>query len=144
MTRCIHCTRCVRFGEEVSGELELGVLSRGEHTSISTYISASVDSELSGNVVDLCPVGALTSKPFKFAACVGRKKQLPFKSLNFFIHAVKVILSYKPLTHLKQFIFFIGIGVKYSMFPLLFCRQTVVSFSSFNKLKLLYNKIDVF
>ena len=68
MTRCIHCTRCVRFGEEVAGVMEFGGLGRGEHTEIRTFLDRSVDSELSGNVIDLCPVGALTSKPFRFTA----------------------------------------------------------------------------
>ena len=68
MTRCIHCTRCVRFGEEIAGVREMGATGRGEHTVIGTYIEKSVDSELSGNVIDLCPVGALTSKPFRFGA----------------------------------------------------------------------------
>ncbi|MEZ5671829.1 MAG: NADH-quinone oxidoreductase subunit NuoG [Thiotrichaceae bacterium] len=68
MTRCIHCTRCVRFGQEIAGIQELGALGRGEHTKISTYVGQTVDSELSGNVVDLCPVGALTAKPSRFNA----------------------------------------------------------------------------
>jgi len=68
MTRCIHCTRCVRFGEEIAGIRELGATGRGEDMEIGTYIERSVDSELSGNVIDLCPVGALTSKPFRFSA----------------------------------------------------------------------------
>jgi len=68
MTRCIHCTRCVRFGEEIAGLRELGATGRGEHTLIGTYVEKSIDSELSGNVIDLCPVGALTSKPFRFKA----------------------------------------------------------------------------
>ena len=68
MTRCIHCTRCVRFGEEIAGVRELGATGRGEHTRIGTYIERAVTSELSGNVIDLCPVGALTSKPFRFTA----------------------------------------------------------------------------
>ncbi len=68
MTRCIHCTRCVRFGQEIAGIPELGTIGRGEHTEISTYIEKSLDSELSGNIIDLCPVGALTSKPFRFTA----------------------------------------------------------------------------
>ena len=68
MTRCIHCTRCVRFGEEVAGMPELGATGRSEDMEIGTYITRSVDSELSGNVIDLCPVGALTSKPFRFRA----------------------------------------------------------------------------
>ncbi|MEJ2403060.1 MAG: NADH-quinone oxidoreductase subunit NuoG [Candidatus Thiodiazotropha sp.] len=68
MTRCIHCTRCVRFGEEIAGLRELGATGRGEHTLIGTYVEKSVSSELSANVIDLCPVGALTSKPFRFSA----------------------------------------------------------------------------
>jgi len=68
MTRCIHCTRCVRFGDEIAGIRELGATGRGEHMEIGTYITNSVTSELSGNVIDLCPVGALTSKPFRFSA----------------------------------------------------------------------------
>ena len=68
MTRCIHCTRCVRFGEEVAGMPELGATGRSEDMAIGTFITRSVDSELSGNVIDLCPVGALTSKPFRFRA----------------------------------------------------------------------------
>lgn len=68
MTRCIHCTRCVRFGDEIAGIRELGATGRGEHMEIGTYIERSVTSELSGNVIDLCPVGALTSKPFRFRA----------------------------------------------------------------------------
>jgi NADH-quinone oxidoreductase subunit G len=66
MTRCIHCTRCVRFGEELAGIMELGVTGRGEHLRIGTYVESTVDSELSGNMIDLCPVGALTSKPFRY------------------------------------------------------------------------------
>ena len=68
MTRCIHCTRCVRFGAEVAGVREMGATGRGEFMEIGTYIEQSVDSELSGNIIDLCPVGALTSKPFRFTA----------------------------------------------------------------------------
>ena len=68
MTRCIHCTRCVRFGSEVAGLTELGATGRGEDMRIGTFIERSVDSELSGNVIDVCPVGALTSKPFRFRA----------------------------------------------------------------------------
>ena len=66
MTRCIHCTRCVRFGEEHAGIKELGVMNRGEQAAISTYLDQGVASELSGNMIDLCPVGALTSKPFQY------------------------------------------------------------------------------
>ncbi|MCI0508313.1 MAG: NADH-quinone oxidoreductase subunit NuoG [Gammaproteobacteria bacterium] len=68
MTRCIHCTRCVRFGAEIAGIRELGATGRGEHMEIGTYITRNVTSEMSGNVIDLCPVGALTSKPFRFSA----------------------------------------------------------------------------
>lgn len=68
MTRCIHCTRCVRFGEEVAGIRELGATGRGEHMQIGTYVNHSMTSEVSGNIIDLCPVGALTSKPFRFTA----------------------------------------------------------------------------
>ncbi|MFO0987885.1 MAG: NADH-quinone oxidoreductase subunit NuoG [Alphaproteobacteria bacterium] len=68
MTRCIHCTRCVRFATEVAGVEEIGALNRGEHMEITTYLERSLTSELSGNVVDLCPVGALTSKPYAFTA----------------------------------------------------------------------------
>jgi NADH-quinone oxidoreductase subunit G len=68
MTRCIHCTRCVRFTQEIAGWMELGQAFRGEHAEIMPFIEKTVDSELSGNVIDLCPVGALTSKPFRFAA----------------------------------------------------------------------------
>lgn len=68
MTRCIQCTRCVRFGQEVAGIKELGATGRGEHMEIGTYIESSLVSELSGNIIDLCPVGALTSKPFRYKA----------------------------------------------------------------------------
>ena len=68
MSRCIHCTRCVRFGQEVAGVMELGMSHRGEHAEIETFVGMSVDSELSGNMIDLCPVGALTSKPFRYSA----------------------------------------------------------------------------
>jgi NADH-quinone oxidoreductase subunit G len=66
MTRCIHCTRCVRFGQDVAGIQELGTTGRGEHMEIGTFVEHSVDHELSGNIIDLCPVGALNSKPFRF------------------------------------------------------------------------------
>ncbi len=68
MSRCIHCTRCVRFGQEIAGVMELGMSHRGEHSEIETFVGQSVDSELSGNMIDLCPVGALTSKPFRYSA----------------------------------------------------------------------------
>ena len=68
MTRCIHCTRCVRFGEELAGQMELGMVGRGEHAEIMPFVESTVDSEVSGNIIDICPVGALTSKPFRFSA----------------------------------------------------------------------------
>lgn len=68
MSRCIHCTRCVRFGQEVAGVMELGMIHRGEHSEITTMVGRTVDSELSGNMIDLCPVGAITSKPFRYSA----------------------------------------------------------------------------
>lgn len=68
MSRCIHCTRCVRFGQEVAGIMELGMVHRGEHSEITTIMGDTVDSELSGNMIDLCPVGAITSKPFRYQA----------------------------------------------------------------------------
>jgi len=68
MSRCIHCTRCVRFGQEIAGVMELGMLGRGEHAEIVQFVGKTVDSELSGNMIDLCPVGALTSKPFRYTA----------------------------------------------------------------------------
>ena len=86
MTRCIHCTRCVRFGQEVAGVMELGMINRGEHSEISTFVGQTVDSELSGNMIDICPVGALTSKPFRYAARtweLGRKRSIsPHDSLG--------------------------------------------------------------
>ncbi len=68
MSRCIHCTRCVRFGQEIAGQMELGMAHRGEHSEITTFLSGTIDSELSGNMIDICPVGALTSKPFRYSA----------------------------------------------------------------------------
>jgi len=68
MTRCIHCTRCVRFGQEIAGVMELGMSHRGEHAQIETFAGRTIDSELSGNMIDICPVGALTSKPFRYSA----------------------------------------------------------------------------
>ena len=68
MNRCIHCTRCVRFGQEVAGVMELGMIHRGEHSEITTIAGETIDSELSGNMIDICPVGALTSKPFRYSA----------------------------------------------------------------------------
>lgn len=68
MTRCIHCSRCVRYGQEIAGIMELGMPGRGEHTEVMTFLERQVESELSGNVIELCPVGALTSKPFRYSA----------------------------------------------------------------------------
>jgi len=68
MSRCIQCTRCVRFGQEIAGQMELGMSNRGEHSEIETFLGTTVDSELSGNMIDICPVGALTSKPFRYSA----------------------------------------------------------------------------
>ncbi len=86
MSRCIHCTRCVRFGQEVAGVMELGMVNRGEHSEITTFLGQTIDSELSGNMIDLCPVGALTSKPFRYAARtweLGRKRSVsPHDSLG--------------------------------------------------------------
>jgi NADH-quinone oxidoreductase subunit G len=77
MTRCIHCTRCVRFGEEVAGLAELGATGRGENMEIGTYIESAIASELSGNVIDLCPVGALTSKPYRYSARAWELREHP-------------------------------------------------------------------
>jgi len=77
MTRCIHCTRCVRFGQEIAGVMELGLIGRGEHAEIVSFVGRAVESELSGNMIDICPVGALTSKPFRYTARtweLGRRK----------------------------------------------------------------------
>ena len=68
MTRCIHCTRCVRFGEEIQGNPQLGTVERGEQVKISTYVEQNVDHELSANIIDLCPVGALNNKPYRYSA----------------------------------------------------------------------------
>ncbi|MCK6429283.1 MAG: NADH-quinone oxidoreductase subunit NuoG, partial [Burkholderiaceae bacterium] len=86
MSRCIHCTRCVRFGQEIAGIMELGMAGRGEHSEILAFVDRTVDSELSGNMIDLCPVGALTSKPFRYAArtweLARRKSVSPHDSLG--------------------------------------------------------------
>ena len=92
MTRCIHCTRCVRFGEEVARMPELGVTFRGEKERIGTYVKHLVKSELSGNIIDLCPVGALTSKPFRFSARAWELQEVPMIAphdclgSNIFVH----------------------------------------------------------
>jgi NADH-quinone oxidoreductase subunit G len=80
MTRCIHCTRCVRFGQEIAGIQELGTTGRGENMQIGTFIEHSVNHELSGNIIDLCPVGALNSKPFRFHARAWEMTQHPLVS----------------------------------------------------------------
>jgi NADH-quinone oxidoreductase subunit G len=86
MSRCIHCTRCVRFGQEIAGVMELGMAGRGEHAEIMSFLGDSVDSELSGNMIDVCPVGALTSKPFRYSARTWelnrRKSVAPHDSLG--------------------------------------------------------------
>ena len=86
MSRCIQCTRCVRFGQEVAGIMELGMGGRGEHSEILSFVGNSVDSELSGNMIDVCPVGALTSKPFRYSARTWelqrRKSVSPHDGLN--------------------------------------------------------------
>ena len=86
MTRCIHCTRCVRFGRQIGGVMELGLAGRGEHAEILSFLGRNVDSEVSGNMIDICPVGALTSKPFRYAARtweLGRRKSIsPHDSLG--------------------------------------------------------------
>src|SRR5713226_8620930 len=86
MSRCIQCTRCVRFGQEIAGVMELGMIGRGEHAEIVAFVGQTVDSELSGNMIDLCPVGALTSKPFRYSArnweLSGRKSVSPHDSLG--------------------------------------------------------------
>ncbi|MFO1392762.1 MAG: NADH-quinone oxidoreductase subunit NuoG [Steroidobacteraceae bacterium] len=80
MTRCIHCTRCVRFGQEIAGVPELGTIGRGEYTQISTYIEKSLDHELSANIIDLCPVGALNNKPYRYRARAWEMTQHPLVS----------------------------------------------------------------
>src|SRR6185369_14010952 len=80
MTRCIHCTRCVRFSQDITGNPELGTTNRGENNEIGTYVEKTVDHELSGNIIDLCPVGALNSKPFRFRARAWEMTQVPLVS----------------------------------------------------------------
>ena len=86
MSRCIQCTRCVRFGQEIAGVMELGMAHRGEHSEILSFVGRSVDSELSGNMIDICPVGALTSKPFRYSArtweLIRRKSVSPHDGLG--------------------------------------------------------------
>ncbi|HEY5020152.1 MAG TPA: NADH-quinone oxidoreductase subunit NuoG, partial [Steroidobacteraceae bacterium] len=80
MTRCIHCTRCIRFGADIAGIQEMGATGRGEHMEIGTYVERSVDHELSGNIIDLCPVGALNSKPFRYRGRGWEMTQYPLIS----------------------------------------------------------------
>ena len=80
MTRCIHCTRCIRFTEEIAGIQELGMIGRGERMKVRRYIESTVDHELSGNVIDLCPVGALVSKPYRFSARAWEMRAVPLVS----------------------------------------------------------------
>jgi NADH-quinone oxidoreductase subunit G len=82
LTRCIQCTRCVRFGTEIAGLRELGMVGRGEHSEIATFMKQAVSSELSGNVIDLCPVGALTNKPFRYQARAWEMQQHPMVSMH--------------------------------------------------------------
>ncbi len=95
MTRCIQCTRCVRFGTEIANQREMGATGRGEFMEIGTYVEKSVDSELSGNIIDLCPVGALTSKPFRFKARAWELQSRPSLSAhdcigsNLFLHTLR-------------------------------------------------------
>jgi NADH-quinone oxidoreductase subunit G len=95
MTRCIQCTRCVRFTEEIAGIQELGTVGRGEHMEIRTYIESTVNHELSGNVIDLCPVGALVSKPYRFTARAWEMSSVPLISphdavgSNLFAHVLR-------------------------------------------------------
>ncbi len=95
LTRCIHCTRCVRFGEEIAGIRELGMTSRGEHARIATYMQQAVTSEMSGNVIDICPVGALVAKPSRFAARAWEMVQHPVVAAhdcvgsNIFVHTLR-------------------------------------------------------
>lgn len=95
LTRCIHCTRCVRFGEEIAGLRELGMTGRGMHVEIGTYVAGSVDHEMSGNIIDLCPVGALTAKPSRFGARAWEVRQTesiaPHDAVgsNVFVHTMR-------------------------------------------------------
>ncbi len=95
LTRCIHCTRCVRFGEEIAGLRELGMTGRGMHSLIGTYIEKTVDHEMSGNVIDLCPVGALTAKPSRFGARAWEVRQTesvaPHDAVgsNLYVHTIR-------------------------------------------------------
>ena len=95
MTRCIHCTRCVRFGEEITGKPQLGTTGRGETMEISTYVEQSVDHEMSANIIDLCPVGALNNKPYRYSAraweMVQRATVSPHDCVgsNLFVHTLR-------------------------------------------------------
>lgn len=106
MTRCIQCTRCVRFGDEIAGERELGATGRGELMEIGTYVQHVVRSELSGNIIDLCPVGALTSKPYRFSARAWEMQQHPAIAphdclgSNIYIHTRTDV--YSPARHVMR------------------------------------------
>ena len=95
MTRCIQCTRCIRFTDEIAGIQELGMIGRGEHVAVRTYIESTVNHELSGNVIDLCPVGALVSKPYRFSARAWEMASIPLVSphdcvgSNLFAHVLR-------------------------------------------------------
>ncbi|HPF28438.1 MAG TPA: 2Fe-2S iron-sulfur cluster-binding protein [Steroidobacteraceae bacterium] len=95
MTRCIHCTRCVRFGKDIAGIQELGTTGRGEHMEIGTYVERAVTHELSGNIIDLCPVGALNSKPFRYRGRSWEMTQQPLVAphdgmgANIFAHVLR-------------------------------------------------------
>ena len=80
MSRCIHCTRCVRFGQEIAGVMELGMANRGEHSEIMSFVGSAIESELSGNMIDVCPVGALTDKTFRFKSRVWFLKSMEAES----------------------------------------------------------------
>ena len=94
MTRCIHCTRCVRFATEVAGVEELGAVGRGEHLEIGTYVEKALSSELSANIIDLCPVGALTSKPFAFMV-IGLAHYLTVAAILFTLGIFGIFLNRK-------------------------------------------------
>lgn len=106
MTRCIECTRCVRFGSEIAGMRELGATNRGERMEIGTYVEHVIQSELSGNIIDLCPVGALTSKPYRFTARAWEMQQHPAIAphdclgSNIFIHTRAE--EYSPARHVMR------------------------------------------
>lgn len=95
MTRCIHCSRCVRFGQEIAGIQELGMTGRGEHMEVEAFVSATIDSELSGNMIDVCPVGALTSKPFRYQARSWQLKAKPSIARHDCLGSNLIVQNYK-------------------------------------------------